>query len=33
MIDVSRITPGEEDDESASAEADESTGETDENPS
>ena len=33
VIDVSRITPGEEDDESASAEADESTGETDENPS
>ncbi|MCY4545787.1 MAG: DNA gyrase subunit A [Gemmatimonadetes bacterium] len=33
VIDVSRITPGEEDDESALAEADESTGETDENPS
>ncbi len=33
VIDVSRITPGEEDDESESTEADESTGETDENPS
>jgi len=33
VIDVSRITPGEEDDESESTEAVESTGETDENPS